>query len=182
MSIQPIQIGSDLFKVRAATSNDDVMKIVEVINRAFKRVVFFLYDRTSLPEIEKILSDPQKVLYLCLSPTNEICGTVLLDYFEKDKVKAGYFAIDPDFQKKGIGPQFMSRIEEEAFKKVQEIVITVIPVTQEKLIKSYQHYGYAFTGEMQHPTEAQKAKITLEYRDQVRFCTMKKCSLQPNTI
>jgi ribosomal protein S18 acetylase RimI-like enzyme len=132
-------------------------------------------ERITVSELRDAVSDPRKELYLCLSPTREICGTILLDFFERDKAEIALFAIHPDYQGYHIGPVFMSYVEREAFKKAMSIVLKVIPLFQEKLIRFYERLGYKTTGEVMSFLQEDKIRyIRPECRDQVFFSLMQK--------
>lgn len=180
MSIQlPLRIGhkEEYFTVEAATMNHDLTRIATVINTAYKKVKYLQdgVERATPAEIIGFISNPRMKLYLCISPNHEICGTILLDFFEKDKAEIAIFAIHPDYQEYKIGPIFMNYVEEEAFKKVHAILLKVILLFQENLVKFYERLGYKATGEIiDFPEEGKLRYIRPECRDRVFFSIMQK--------
>lgn len=180
MSIQlPLKIGGEgqYFFVEQATLEHDLNRVAIVVNSAYKKVQYLQeeVERITVSELKSAVSNPKKKLYLCLSPTREICGTILLDFFEKDKAEIATFAVHPDYQGCCIGPAFMSYVEQEAFKKVSSIILKVIPLFQEKLIHFYERLGYRTTGEiMRFPEEDKIRYIRPECRDRVFFSIMQK--------
>lgn len=180
MSIQlPLKIGhkEEYFTIELATTGHDLARIVSVINTAYKKVKYLQneVERATSAEVLGFISDSKKRLYLCLSPNHEICGTILLDFFEKDKAEIALFAIHPDYQEYKIGPSFMNYVEQEAFKTITSIILKVIPLFQENLVNFYERLGYKKTGEtMEFPTEDKLRYIRPEYRDRVFFSIMQK--------
>lgn len=165
------------FTVEVATMNHDLSKVARVVNSAYKKVRYLRdeIERVTPSELEGFISNPQKKLYLCISPTREVCGTILLDFFEKNKVEMGLFAIDPEYQGYKIGPIFMGYVEQEAFKKVGAIILKVIPLFQENLVKFYERLGYVVNGKvMDFPGEDKLRYIRPECRDRVFFSIMQK--------
>lgn len=132
-------------------------------------------ERATSLEILDYATNPKKVLYLCISPKQEICGTILLDFFEKEKAEIALFAIHPDYQGCKIGPIFMNYVEQEAFKKVRAIILKVILLFQENLITFYERLGYVATEEIvQFPAEDKLKYIRPNCRDRVFFLIMQK--------
>jgi ribosomal protein S18 acetylase RimI-like enzyme len=175
----PLKIGGNgqYFFVEQATLQHDLNRVAAVINSAYKKVRYLQegIQRITVSELKSVVSDPRKKLYLCLSPAHEICGTILLDFFEKDKAEIALFAVHPDCQRYQIGPAFMNYVEQEAFKKVTSIVLKVIPLFQERLIHFYERLGYRTTGEvMNFPEEDKIRYIRPECRDQIFFSLMQK--------
>ena len=180
MSIElPLKIEGkgQCFFVEQATLEHDLDRVAVVVNSAYKKVQYLQegIERIMASELRDAVSDPRKRLYLCLLPTREICGTILLDFFEKDKAEIALFAIHPDYQGCRIGPVFMSCVEQEAFREVSSIVLKVIPLFQEKLIDFYERLGYRTTGEVMDFPEKDKIRyIRPECRDRVFFSLMQK--------
>lgn len=169
--------GEEYFTVEVATMDHDLTRITTVINTAYKKVGYLQngVERATLTEVIDFISNPQKRVYLCLSPNREICGTILLDFFEKEKAEIALFAIHPDYKGYKLGPAFMNYVEHEAFKKTQSIILKVIPLFQENLIRFYERLGYRATGEMmEFPTEDKLRYIRPECRDRVFFSIMQK--------
>lgn len=165
------------FCVEQATLQHDLNTAAAVVNSAYKKVQYLQEGiaRITVSELRDAVANPRKKLYLCLSPKREICGTILLDFFEQDKAEIALFAIHPDYQGYQIGPAFMSYVEREAFKKVTAIVLKVIQLFQEKLIHFYERLGYRITGEvMNFPQEDKIRYIRPEWWDQVFFSLMQK--------
>lgn len=164
------------FSLEVATLNHDLSKIAAVINAAYKKVPYLEsgVDRITSDELSSIIANAQKKLYLCLSPSRKICGTLLLDSSES-KAEIGLFAIDPEYQGLQIGAPFMNYVEQEAFKKSSSIVLKVIPLFQEKLIKFYERLGYHRTDQiMRFPQKDKIRQIRPEYRERVFFSLMEK--------
>lgn len=169
------------FKIEIATVHHDLTKIASVINAAYKKVKYLIEEtqRISIDELRSIVANPHKRLYLCLSPSREICGTLLLDFIDRDTAEIGLFSIHPAYQGQKIGPGFMSYVEREAFEKVGEIMLKVIPLYQEQLVKFYERLGYEDTGRRAPFPEEEKTKyIRPECRDRVFFSLMSKKKLR----
>ncbi len=165
------------FKIEEATESSDLRQIVSLINAAYKKAKFLQegVDRISYDEVRGLLSDPCKKLYLCISSSNEICGTILLKFINDTQAEIGLFAISPHYQGKKIAPLFLNYVEEEAFKKVREILLEVIPFSQENLIGFYERMGYRSTGQIvPFPNEAKLRYIRPEHREQVFISMMHK--------
>lgn len=182
MGVQLIhKTGEGVFTVEIATVKHDLSKIATIINLAYKKVRYLqeMVERITSSELAGLISHPNQRLYLCISPSQEVCGTILLDFFEKNKAEIGLFAIDPKYQKYKIGPAFMSYVEQEAFKKVHTIILKVIPLFQERLVKFYEQLGYRATGEeIAFPEEDQRRYIRPECRDRVIFSIMQKSRIR----
>ncbi|EKE08398.1 MAG: Acetyltransferase [uncultured bacterium] len=180
MSVRlPLRIGhkEECFIVEEATEGHDVRNIAAVINSAYQKVEYLQggVDRATFTEIQSFVSNPRQKLYLCISPSHEICGTILLDFFEKNKAEIALFAMHPDYQGYKIGPMFMNYVEEEAFKKVHAIILKVIPLFQGNLVKFYERLGYKDTGEfIDFPEEDKLRYIRPDCRDRVVFSIMQK--------
>lgn len=180
MSIQlPLNAGckEGFFTVEVATMNHDLTRIATVINTAYKKVRYLQneVERVTSAEVLNFISNPKKKFYLCLSPNREICGTILLDFFEKDKAEIALFAIHPESQGYKIGPAFMNYVEQEAFKNVQTIILKVIPLFQENLIRFYERLGYKATGETRDfPAEDALRYIRPDCRSLVFFSILQK--------
>jgi GNAT superfamily N-acetyltransferase len=170
-----------VFTVEIATLEHDLTKAATLINSAYKKVKYLQdgIERTTPLDLREAISHPNKRLYFCILPSQEICGTILLDFFERDKAEIGLFAIDPNCRGYKIGPVFMSYVEQEAFKKVHTIILKVIPLFQEKLIQFYKGLGYRATGEkIAFPEEDKQRYIRPECRDQVYFSIMEKTRIR----
>lgn len=182
MGVQPLhKTGEGVFTVEIATIDHDLSKVAKVINFAYKKVKYLQdeVERITPSELRGFISHPNQRLYLCISPSQEICGTILLDFFEQKKAEIGLFAIDPKYQGFKIGPVFMSYVEQEAFRKVQTIILKVIPLFQEKLVKFYERQGYRATRvRVAFPEEDLRRYIRSEYRDQVFFSIMQKSKIR----
>jgi GNAT superfamily N-acetyltransferase len=165
------------FHTELATLGHNLNQIASVVNSAYKKVKYLQEntERISPTDLQEILSDPKKRIYLCLSPNREICGTVLVHQISEEKAEIGLFAIHPNFQGKKIGLYFLKQIENEAFKKAREIILKVILLYQEKLIAFYEKQGYSKTGEiLPFPHEDKLRFIRPECRDQVFFSVFHK--------
>lgn len=184
MSVQlPLRLENkeEYFTVEVATVNHDLTRVFTVINAAYKKVNYLQneVERATSSEILDFISNPKKKLYLCISPRREICGTILLDFFEEDKAEIALFAIHPDYQGCKIGPLFMNYVELEAFKKISTIILNVISLFQENLIKFYEQLGYRATGEVKDfPTDDKLKYIRPDCRDRVFFHIMQKNKIQ----
>ncbi|MES2199674.1 MAG: GNAT family N-acetyltransferase [Chlamydiota bacterium] len=180
MTVQlPLKIGhkEEYFTIEPATTDHDLTRIATVVNTAYKKVKYLQseVERATSAEILDFISNPNKKLYLCISPSHEICGTILLDFSDKNEAEIALFAIHLDYQGCKIGPMFMSYVEQEAFKKVQVIILKVIPLFQENLMRFYERSGYKATGEvMDFPAEGKLRYIRPDCRDRVFFCIMQK--------
>jgi N-acetylglutamate synthase-like GNAT family acetyltransferase len=169
------------FTVEVATIDHDLMKIATVVNTAYKKVKYLQdgIERISHEEIANSILSPHKRVYLCISPTHEICGTILLNFCDKDQAEIGLFAIDPNYQGQKISPMFMAYVEREAFEQVRIIILKVIPLFQENLVKFYMTLGYQMTGQtLAFPEEDKLRYIRPECRDRVAFSIMQKDKLQ----
>jgi N-acetylglutamate synthase-like GNAT family acetyltransferase len=168
------------FTIEIATASHDLVKITSVINAAYKKARFLRDDveRVSPEELRSIISTPHKKLYLYISVDHTICGTALLDFCDKDKAEISLFAIHPDYQGKNIGPPFLNDVEKEAFKKVSEIILKVIPLYQEQLIKFYERLGYTMTSlTIEFPEEEKLRTVRPECWDRMFFSIMHKVKL-----
>lgn len=163
------------FRVKLATPKHDLEQAASAINAAYKKVQYLMADRVTPQELGAMIADPKKRVYFCLSPQEEICGSISMTDMDKDRVELGMFSIHPDYQGKKIGPQFLACVEKEAFKKAQEIILKVIPLYQAPLIQFYERQGYKVTGcREEFPKEDQVKYIRPECRDQVYFSLMNK--------
>ncbi len=179
MSIEPSSTAA--FRVVRANEKNvldlGLAKAAEAINAAYRRVKYLQSERVTPQEIGQMIADPKKRMYFCLSPQGEICGSILLNEMEEDRVELGLFSIHPDYQGKKIGPSFLKCVENEAFKKAREIILKVIPLYQGPLIQFYERQGYRLTGRIEEmPEEAKTKYIRPECRDKVYFSLMNKNS------
>lgn len=165
-----------LFTVDIATpDNYPLEEIASVINSAYSKVEYLQGDRISIPDLESIVSDKQKRLYLCISKTKSVIGTIFLDFTEKDQAELGLFSILPTDQGKNIGALFMAHVEQEVCKQVKKIHFNVIPLFQEKLISFYERLGYRPTGKKIEFLVEQKVRyIKAKYHNDVYFSTYEK--------
>ncbi len=175
--------GTD-FELRIATINNyPVEEIASVINSAYSKVPYLKKERITPEEVEKIICDKQKRLYLCISKTNNVAGTILLDFdqnnfAQNNAAELGLFSLSPTYQGKNIGSLFLKCVEQEAFSKVTKIYLNVIPFSQEKLLSFYKKNGYAPTGEKTAILDEQKAKyFKPEYHKDIYFLTYEKYNL-----
>jgi RimJ/RimL family protein N-acetyltransferase len=169
------------FTIEVATIDHDLIRAADVINAAYTKVMYLREEvqRITPQEISRLISYPEKRLYLCLSPKGEICGTILLDFIEETKAEIGLFSIHPNYQGKQIGQNFMRHVEQDAFKGANTVILKVVPLFQEKLIKFYEKLGYCGTGEtIDFPIEDKIKYIRIEHRDSVNFCIMQKNKLR----
>ncbi len=172
-----IESANTVFRVERATYAHDLEQAASTINAAYKKVKYLKDEtqRVSPAELRAHIDDPKKRLYFCLSPEGKICGSLLMQMMEEDLAELGLFSIHPDFQGMKIAPQFLKRVENEAFKKAREIILKVIPLYQEPLIKFYERQGYGITGRIEpFSKEDQDKYIRPECRDKVYFSIMNK--------
>lgn len=165
------------YLIEIATQEHDLARVIEVINAAYKKVKYLQegIKRIALAEMIENLSDPNKRLYLCIAPNKEICGTILVHFNAQDTAKLGLFAVHPDYQGQNIGSVLLRAVEKAAFAEAKRIFLYVIPCTQERLIRFYEHLGYRKTGETREfPAEAKAHYIRPEYRDQIFLLIMEK--------
>src|SRR3989337_3563067 len=88
----------------------NIKEIADVINQAFKKMPFLKDERVTLQELEKIIEDTNKRLYVCVDG-KRICGTIALDV-SGENVEMQLFAIHPDYQGKNIGSLLMQHVEQ----------------------------------------------------------------------
>ncbi len=162
------------YRVEAYSSKKhDLHEIVKVINIAYKRHEYLQRERITIEELKIICSDAKKKLYLCLSPENKICGTILLDFTYPHQTEIGLLSIAPSCQKMNLGALLLAHAEEEAFEKhhVKRVVIGVVKTLQ-KLISYYKSQGYVETGEEEDFPE--KTWVRPECRSWVKCLILEK--------
>lgn len=107
-----------------------------------------------------------------MSANQDLCRTIVLDFFSEDQAEITLLAIHPEYQGQKLGPMIMKHTEDIAFQKVSTAVSKVIPLFQEKLVKFYYHLGYkTINEETKFGEEDQVRYILPEYRDQI-YCSI----------
>jgi ribosomal protein S18 acetylase RimI-like enzyme len=100
--------------------------------------------RITLPEVERLLSDPTQLI-LKYVEKDQMLGCVLL-HKENNKLYLGMFAVDPILQGKGIGKKLLHAGETEALKQRCVAVYMTVITLRANLLAWYHKHGYADTG------------------------------------
>lgn len=170
-------------KIIPVTNNKNLEEIFNVINLAYKKVPYLKEDaqRITIQELEEILEDPFKTLFVCIDG-NKICGTALLTIIDSGtevnyNSEMSLLSVHPEHQGKNIGKLIMDHVEKEVSKVWYRFYlhIKVIPLYQEKLIEYYKLNGYEFAGEISYFSEEDlKRYIKPECWHKIYFKTMYK--------
>lgn len=132
--------------------NDNVIPLINAVY--WDQQQYFFCDtpkareRINAKELEKILSDPKKTLYILLDKTKNIaCGTILFERLpEKNKAKFGLFAIAKEYQGNGLGSALVNHVEEVAQSIGKRKMKIEVFIFATKLGKHYERLGYSYTG------------------------------------
>ena len=125
----------------------DLHEVADVINQAYRPVPFIKdgVDRVDLKDLEEVLADSNKILFICLHE-GKVCGTVVLDYSSKN-LEMSILAVHPTLQGKGIGNMLIEYVEQKCMTAGKDLYLNVIPVAQEALVVFYIKNGFKFTGD-----------------------------------
>lgn len=147
-------------------------KITKVINIAYKKHFYLKRERIYPNELKAIINHPKKRLYLCLSPENEICGTLVLDFTKRNQAEMGLLSIDPSYQGHNLGSLLLQRAENDAFEidKVETVLLDVVTV-MDKLVLYYKKNGYQIIKEIDFPD---KTYLHPDFIDKIHCFFMKK--------
>jgi GNAT superfamily N-acetyltransferase len=165
------------YTVTEVTLGDNLEEIITVVNSAYKHVPYLQEGTTRITrlELENIIHDSTKRLYICKDDNNTICGTALLD-IEYHDPEMSLFSVDPRHQGKNIGKIILQYIETQILNMGKKrLTIKVIRMTQDKLIAYYQKNGFEFTGDsMVIETEILERYMKQDYWPHMRFEIMTK--------
>src|SRR3990167_10088261 len=96
------------FRIEQATVSHVLAAISALVNAAYKKVSYLHAERVSVTELRSIVSNPLQKLYICLSPQEEICGTLLVDYDSQGtKAELGMFSVHLNYQGQNVGVTMM---------------------------------------------------------------------------
>ncbi len=142
--------------IRPFSGKDSVSELTSLYHRAYKRLadmgLYFVAADIS-DEDAKSLIDKGECFVAEIE--GKIIGTILLyargkntpDYYKRDDVIVfGKFAVEPEYQCKGIGKMMMDYIEKYVKKKgIKELALDTAEQAQH-LIEYYSNRGYRFVG------------------------------------
>lgn len=170
------------YHVEVGSSHHNLRDVAQVINRAYRGVHYLKDDveRITEEELIQLVNNQEKSLYLCLSPENEICGTIVLDHGEIDEAEIALFSVDPLYQGRNVGSLLLEHAEQQAVDHYNKksVRLNMIPL-QEKLMRYYERHGYQSVDFVEFSDREKERFIRPEYEDYVFLWTMRK-SLQFN--
>lgn len=122
----------------------DVERITRLVNRAFEVEAFFTAgDRTTDAQIRAML---QAGVFFLAELRDALVGCVFTERREGGRGYIGMLAVDPSYQRGGLGRQLMRMAEQHCRQaRCHEVVITVINLRTE-LPPFYQRLGYQECG------------------------------------
>lgn len=164
------------YQFREFEKEDDINKFVCVINEAYRhvRVIKKGTDRISRIAAEELFKNLNNKIYVCLTPSNEICGTAVLT-LKKDTAVLGLFSIAPSEQGKGLGKDLLHYVENEAKKLlIKRVKLFVVKLFQEKLMQFYRSQGWVDTNKIIPFFDKDIGCIKEKYADRVHFAVFKK--------
>jgi GNAT superfamily N-acetyltransferase len=141
---------TEKFTIQRALQGPHLEKIVDMVNRAYKKVPYVKDDRNrvTLEELDLMLQQDMRVYYYEDQANNHICGAIALEITDQ-KVEIGMVSVDPEYQGQNIGSLLLKHVEDVARieLKQKDIHLNVVPFLQEKLVVFYIRNGFKFTGE-----------------------------------
>ncbi|MEJ6951795.1 GNAT family N-acetyltransferase [Natronospora cellulosivora (SeqCode)] len=135
-----LTMNKNTFNIRKAIEGD-VDKIYDLVQRAFSN-----YDaNASNPALKESLQDIEydirNNIVIILEIDEELVGSLRLE-LEEERVHLKRFAIDPDYQKKGIGTKLYKRAEEEIIKRNINNIYLYATLENEKIVKFYKKLAF----------------------------------------
>jgi ribosomal protein S18 acetylase RimI-like enzyme len=160
------------FRVEVCSEKYDLKDIISVVNAAYQKHMYLQRERLNTQELQEILADPKKRLYLCLSPNGKVCGTVFLNLHYAKEAELGLLSVDPAYQGKKLGDLLLQHAEDDAFKtySLEKVVLEVVQC-MEKLVAYYQSRGYVRTAEVEFP---EKSWLKPEWQGKIKCFLMEK--------
>lgn len=135
-------------QVRLAETRD-ADAIVSVINVAFRRAEGFLIDRDRI-DLATVRDFSEKGSFLVaedkVAKENSVCGCVYVELRGGDRSYLGLLAVDPRFQKSGLGSQLMHAAEAYCAKAGSRFMDLRIVSVRTELPAFYHRHGYVETG------------------------------------
>lgn len=144
------------FVIRRFTKNDSIKELVRLLHRAYKRLadmgLYFVACDISEEEMQSFADEGECFVAEC---DGKIIGSILLypkggnvpEFYRRDDVAIfGKFAVEPEFQEKGIGETMMNYIEEYVGNKGIKELACDTSEQAHHLISYYTKRGYRFIG------------------------------------
>jgi len=149
-----IEINNKYILTRATTEMAEA--ITEEVNQAygkqFSQYIVDTFDhpsaRINVDKVRSMILDPNMTLYVLVNKTNHaVAGTIC--YVPTAKKEQGYFglfSLEKEAQGKGIGPQMISFIEQQAKNDGKKRMKIDVSGFAENLHSYYERLGYQKTG------------------------------------
>jgi GNAT superfamily N-acetyltransferase len=142
--------------IRRFSQDDSISELVSLLHRAYKRLadmgLFFVATNISEEDAKRLIDGGECFIAEC---DGKIIGTILLyakgkhnpEFYRRDDVIVfGKFAVEPEYQKNGIGEMMMNYIEEYVKSKgIKELACDTAEQAQH-LIDYYAKRGFRFIG------------------------------------
>ncbi len=152
-------------------SHDRIDEVVALVNQSYwnqqqKYVVNGTVSlRTDYKEIEQLIQDPTKTLFLLkIKKTNALAGTVLFETTtDINTATAGLFAVDTALQGSGIGDILGNHLESYAKDAGKRIIKFEVLGLASKLLQHYEKHGYVKTGVKYPLTSVWNTELKPEY-------------------
>jgi len=137
------------FTISLATSTD-VDDIYRIINAAFQVESFFKYeDRLTRDQAQAYF---EAGIFLLALEESKTVGCVYVE-LQGDRAYLGLLAIDPEYQRAGLGSKLLTNAEEHALASgIRYVDIRVVSVRPE-LVAIYTRAGFEITGTEPFPAE-----------------------------
>ena len=155
-------LSTDASVIRAV--EDDIPKIVDLINRAFSVEKFFKSgERTNAGEVADMMRDGH---FLLLTAAGALVACVYIE-INGERAYAGTLAVEPSQQRLGIGRRVMREAEDYARAHGCEVLDIRIVNVRPELAEIYTKLGFV-------PTGIESAEVIKTATQPVHFITMSK--------
>ena len=158
-------------------------KIITLVNEAYwdQQQHFFndtprARERINAENIDQILNNPNKKLYLMIDKTNNaVAGTILLETVpEKNHAKFGLFAISKEYQGRGLGPTLVTHVEKKAQSLGKRKMKIEVFIFAPRLAHHYGRLGYSYTGKKYEFPHWDSVRLEHQFEDKNYLIGMKK--------